>query len=68
MVITKNFEIISRKFDSSINYSVDEAVDKAKDLKFSNFDESLRQRMQGCSKICCFSYWGCAWTQPAAAT
>ena len=41
MVITKNFEIISRKFDSSINYSVDEAVDKAKDLKFSNFDESL---------------------------
>ena len=41
MAITKNFEIISRKFDSSINYSVDEAVDKAKDLKFSNFDESL---------------------------
>ena len=41
MVMTKNFEIISRKFDSSINYSVDEAVDKAKDLKFSNFDESL---------------------------
>ena len=41
MVVTKNFEIISRKFDSSINYSVDEAVDKAKDLKFSNFDESL---------------------------
>ena len=41
MVTTKNFEIISRKFDSSINYSVDEAVDKAKDLKFSNFDESL---------------------------
>lgn len=41
MVKTKNFEIISRKFDSSINYSVDEAVDKAKDLKFSNFDESL---------------------------
>ena len=41
MGITKNFEIISRKFDSSINYSVDEAVDKAKDLKFSNFDESL---------------------------
>ena len=41
MVITKNFEIISRKFDSSINYSVDEAVVKAKDLKFSNFDESL---------------------------
>ena len=41
MVITKNFEIISKKFDSSINYSVDEAVDKAKDLKFSNFDESL---------------------------
>ena len=41
MVITKNFKIISEKFDSSINYSVDEAVDKAKDLKFSNFDESL---------------------------
>jgi large subunit ribosomal protein L1 len=41
MSVTKNFEIISRKFDSSINYSVDEAVDKAKDLKFSNFDESL---------------------------
>ena len=41
MAITKNFEIISKKFDSSINYSVDEAVDKAKDLKFSNFDESL---------------------------
>ena len=41
MAITKNFEIISKKFDSSINYSVDEALDKAKDLKFSNFDESL---------------------------
>jgi large subunit ribosomal protein L1 len=41
MAITKNFEIISKKFDSTINYSVDEAVDKAKDLKFSNFDESL---------------------------
>ena len=41
MAITKNFEIISKKFDSSINYSIDEAVDKAKDLKFSNFDESL---------------------------
>ena len=41
MVITKNFKIISRKFDSSINYSIDEAVDKAKELKFSNFDESL---------------------------
>ena len=41
MVITKNFEIISSKFDSSITYSLDEAVDKAKDLKFSNFDESL---------------------------
>ena len=41
MAVTKNFEIISKKFDSTINYSVDEAVDKAKDLKFSNFDESL---------------------------
>ena len=41
MAITKNLKIISSKFDSSINYSVDEAVDKAKDLKFSNFDESL---------------------------
>ena len=41
MALTKNFEIISKKFDSSINYSIDEAVDKAKELKFSNFDESL---------------------------
>ena len=41
MATTKNFEIISKKFDSTINYTVDEAVDKAKELKFSNFDESL---------------------------
>ena len=41
MAITKNFEIISKKFDSTISYSIDEAVDKAKELKFSNFDESL---------------------------
>ena len=41
MATTKNFEIISKKFDSSINYSVDEALEKAKELKFSNFDESL---------------------------
>ena len=41
MALTKNFEIISKKFDSTINYTVDEAVDKAKELKFSNFDESL---------------------------
>ena len=41
MAITKNFKIISKKFDSTTNYSVDEAIDKAKDLKFSNFDESL---------------------------
>ena len=41
MAITKNFEIISKKFDSSVSYSIDEAVDKAKELKFSNFDESL---------------------------
>ena len=41
MATTKNFEIISKKFDSTISYTVDEAVDKAKELKFSNFDESL---------------------------
>ena len=41
MALTKNFEIISKKFDSSISYSINEAVDKAKELKFSNFDESL---------------------------
>ena len=41
MALTKNSEIISKKFDSSINYSIDEAVDKANELKFSNFDESL---------------------------
>ena len=41
MALTKNFEIISKKFDKSINYSIDEAVDIAKELKFSNFDESL---------------------------
>ena len=51
MVITKNFEIISRKFDSSINYSVDEAVDKAKDLKFSNFDESLGSSINLSTKL-----------------
>ena len=41
MAITKNFEIISKKFDSNVSYSIDEAVEKAKELKFSNFDESL---------------------------
>ena len=41
MSVTKNFEIISKKFDSNVSYSIDEAVDKAKELKFSNFDESL---------------------------
>ena len=41
MALTKNFEIISKKFDSSVKYSIDQAVDKAKELKFSNFDESL---------------------------
>ena len=41
MALTKNLEIISKKFDSSLNYSIDEAVDKAKELKFTNFDESL---------------------------
>ena len=41
MALTKNLELISKKFDSSINYSIDEAVDKAKELKFTNFDESL---------------------------
>ena len=41
MAITKNFEIISKKFDNTKSYSIDEAVDKAKELKFSNFDESL---------------------------
>ena len=41
MALTKNFEIISKKFDSSVKYSIDKAVDKAKELKFSNFDESL---------------------------
>ena len=33
MALTKNFEIISKKFDSSINYSIDEAVDKAKEFE-----------------------------------
>ena len=41
MATTKNLEIIAKKFDSSRNYSIDEAVHKAKELKFSNFDESL---------------------------
>tara|TARA_B100001248_G_scaffold256957_1_gene238729 strand:+ start:957 stop:1640 length:684 start_codon:yes stop_codon:yes gene_type:complete len=41
MVTTKNFKIISKKFDKNAYYSIDEAVDKAKELKFSNFDESL---------------------------
>ena len=41
MALTKNLEILSKKYDSSINYSIDEAVDKAKELKFTNFDESL---------------------------
>ena len=41
MALTKNFEIISKKFDSSVQYSINQAVDKAKELKFSNFDESL---------------------------
>ena len=41
MAITKNLEIISKKFDRSTSYSVDGAVDKAKELKYSNFDESL---------------------------
>ena len=41
MVTTKNFEIISKKFDSNKTYTVVEAVEKAKELKFSNFDESL---------------------------
>ena len=41
MALTKNLEIISKKFDSSLNYSIDEAVDKAQELKFTNFDESL---------------------------
>ena len=41
MARTKNFEIISKKFDRNVSYSIDEAVDKAKELKFSNFDESL---------------------------
>ena len=41
MALTKNLAIISKKFDSSINYSIDEAVDKAKELKFTKFDESL---------------------------
>ena len=41
MALTKNLELISKKFDSSINYSIEDAVDKAKELKFSNFDESL---------------------------
>ena len=41
MALTKNFEIISKKFDNTTNYSIEEAVVKAKELKFSNFDESL---------------------------
>ena len=41
MALTRNLELISKKFDSSINYSIDDAVDKAKELKFTNFDESL---------------------------
>ena len=41
MALTKNFEFISKKFDSSVKYSINQAVDKAKELKFSNFDESL---------------------------
>ena len=41
MALTKNLEILSKKYDNSINYSIDEAVDKAKELKFTNFDESL---------------------------
>ena len=41
MALTKNFEIILKKFDNTMDYSIDEAVDKAKELKFSNFDESL---------------------------
>ena len=41
MALTKNLELISKKFDSSINYSIGDAVDKAKELKFTNFDESL---------------------------
>jgi len=41
MALTKNFEIISKKLDSSVQYSINQAVDKAKELKFSNFDESL---------------------------
>ena len=41
MARTKNFEIISKKFDRNVSYSIDEAVNKAKELKFSNFDESL---------------------------
>ena len=41
MALTKNFENILKKFDNTMDYSIDEAVDKAKELKFSNFDESL---------------------------
>ena len=41
MALTKNLEIISKKFDNSIKYSIDEAIDKAKELKFTNFDESI---------------------------
>ena len=41
MKVSKNKKLATQKFDSSLHYSVEKAVELVKDMKFSKFDETI---------------------------